>query len=265
MLDKISQFINSLPDYIGQGILGIIVTVVTGLVLGYITSKYFTRKDELTRIEGLLLEKKIPIYKEIFKRLESLNNQVEYTPANCSMALQIMQECEIKRPKYLHSSQILENSDEMRETFLAIDQYATENKIFFDDDVASAMLVFQNYIIAFVRFQAMFREQMEQFGVTMSKEICNVEHQMMIALGLILSEDLFQQTQKVTTTIRNSLNNLSFNHRVAPTYRYEDFNDPESTIFKELLQTKAFAEREKIITLITHFVSIGLLAGKKYK
>ena len=38
MLDKISQFINSLPDYIGQGILGIIVTVVTGLVLGYITS-----------------------------------------------------------------------------------------------------------------------------------------------------------------------------------------------------------------------------------
>ena len=237
MLDKISQFINSLPDYIGQGILGIIVTVVTGLVLGYITSKYFTRKDELTRIEGLLLEKKIPIYKEIFKRLESLNNQVEYTPANCSMALQIMQECEIKRPKYLHSPQILENSDEMRKTFLAIDQYATENKIFFDDDVASAMLVFQNYI----------------------------EHQMMIALGLILSEDLFQQTQKVTTTIRNSLNNLSFNHRVAPTYRYEDFNDPESSLFKELLQTKAFAEREKIITLITHFVSIGLLAGKKYK
>jgi len=258
MLEYLLQLINSLPEYIGQGIFGIIITVIAGTILGIITSGYFYRKDELTRIEGLLLEKKILLYKDIFGRVESLNNLVKYEPINCNVALEMMKNCNIELPQSLHCPKVFEDADEMRKTFLEIDKFATENKLFYDNDVAYAMFIFQNYLLCFIRFQVMFREQIEHHGKSMNKDICAVEHQLMLSLGFMLKDDLFLQTQKVSFVIRNSINNLSFSHRIAPTYRYEDFNNSESSILKELSQTKVIAEKEKITNLITNFVSIGL-------
>lgn len=73
-MEQITEFFNQMPSYMGEGIVQIFVTLICGLVLGWLTSRYFSRKNEVIRVEGLLLEKKLPIYGEIVKRVGTMNN-----------------------------------------------------------------------------------------------------------------------------------------------------------------------------------------------
>lgn len=51
------------PDYIWQGLFHVLILGVSTLVVAIVTSWVFKRKDEVTRVEGVLLEKKLDIYR----------------------------------------------------------------------------------------------------------------------------------------------------------------------------------------------------------
>lgn len=44
ILQQISEEINSLPDYVGKGLVELIVIIVGGVIVGWITSSYFSLK-----------------------------------------------------------------------------------------------------------------------------------------------------------------------------------------------------------------------------
>ena len=58
MVENIINILNECPSYIGEGMIELIMTVVGGLILGYFTSSYMAKINEINRVEGLLLEKK---------------------------------------------------------------------------------------------------------------------------------------------------------------------------------------------------------------
>lgn len=261
MLSEISTFLQELPPYIGQGLMSILVTICAGIVLGYVTSKVFIKRDELTRIQGVLLEKKIPIYKEIFQRVENFNNLVEHNENSAALALRMLEEAGFEKPKFIHLPSLFDNPDNLKDTFLDFDRYATENKIYFDEDVAKEVFIFQNYIITCVRLHTIFQEQLDMYRISRDEKVLAVKHQLFIALGMILMDDLFRQTQKLSVSIRNSLNNRSFNHRVAPTYRYDDLNASEGLLHQALHDSVIISEHDKIHLLITKAAALALIAG----
>lgn len=53
-MDKTAQellkIFELLPDYIGEGIIELLIMIIGGLILGYITSKYLYKINELNKV-----------------------------------------------------------------------------------------------------------------------------------------------------------------------------------------------------------------------
>lgn len=83
MVEKMQNIINllkELPPYIGEGIVELTIVVAGGLLVGYLSSKYLYRINELHKVEGWMFEKRILIYQEIFNKLSKMTEMYIINP-----------------------------------------------------------------------------------------------------------------------------------------------------------------------------------------
>lgn len=66
-----------LPQFMWKGIFNIIVTLGAGLIIAFVTTFYLKKKDEITRVSGVVLEKRINSEQEILDYLEKLSYHLE--------------------------------------------------------------------------------------------------------------------------------------------------------------------------------------------
>lgn len=264
MLEKIIFFFNSIPPYIGEGIIALVITIFGGLIVGYFTSKYFARASEIIRVEGLLLEKKITIYKAIYSRVEALNQLTSLNYTEVAPILKIIKEkgFPISEERNYQLPEIFLNSGKFCKTVLELDEYIAENRLFFDEAVFQQLLIFQNYIIVYNRFHVIYTEGIQIGTTEVDNKIVNkVENGMFIALGIILSDDFLKQTTDLLSSLRYSINNISLKRRKVPNYSYEYFNDENSFLMQRLKDTAIIKEREKITMLISDFCALAVIGN----
>lgn len=248
----------------GEAIVGLVTLVVVGLILGYFSSKYFARSNEITRIEGLLFEKKTPIYKEIYSRVELMNQLHSIKHGKIKHILDLVDDAgfSIQEKSSYQIAEIFTDHEKMASTFIDIDKYIAENRLYYDEEVYLQLLLFQNYIIAFNRFHVVYREAVVDYKI--DKELLDeIEHSMFIALGIVLFDDFAQQIDNVLKCLRKSFNNVSLKRRKVPRYDYEFFNDDNEFLLSHLKKSIVLSERDKIIKLITSFVSMAILKSMK--
>lgn len=266
MYNNIIQFFDSIPQYMGEAIVGLVTLVVVGLILGYFTSKYFARINEITRIEGLLFEKKTPIYTEIYSRVEGMNQLHSIKHGKIKHILELVDDAgfSIQERSSYQIAEIFTDHEKMASMFLDIDKYIAENRLYYDEEVYLQLLLFQNYIIAFNRFHVIYSEAVADYKI--DKDVLHgVERSMFIALGIVLFDDFAQQIDNVLKCLRKSFNNVSLKRRKVPRYDYEFFSDDKGFMVSHLKESVLLSERDKIMKLITSFVSMAILKSMKDK
>lgn len=261
MYNYITHLLESIPQYMGEAIVGFVTITIAGLIVGYLSSKYFAHIAEKTRVEGILYEKRIPIYKEIFSRLDNMNQLRTIKHENIAAILSLIDRTGIKvskRASYQVAG-IFTDHAMMREDILALDRYISENRLYYDEEVYKQLLVFQNYIVPYLHFYAIYYEAVTSF--TDDEVIIDKAAQLMYtALGVILSEDLGEQVLNTLDVIRVSLNSVDFKRRKMPRYDYSFFNDKNEFIMSHLLKTVVFTRNHEIQELITLFATQAIVA-----
>lgn len=259
MCSLIILFFDSMPQYIGESIVGLITVVIAGLIVGYFSSKYFARINEIARVEGLLFEKKIPVYKEIYALVELMNQLQSIRHNKMTHILEMIDLAgfSIQDKASYQVAGVFMDYKEMISKFLDIDKYIAENRLYYDEDVYLQLLLFQNYIIVFNRFHVVYREAVSD--CTNDEELMDrVEQSMFIALGIILFDDFAEQTSNVLSCLRNSLNNVSLKRRNVPRFDYKFFNDHNEFMLSHMKKSMILNENDKIMKLITSFVSMTI-------
>lgn len=59
---QLQETINSflgLPQFMWEGIFNIIIALGAGLIIAFVTTFYLKKKDEITRVAGIILEKRV--------------------------------------------------------------------------------------------------------------------------------------------------------------------------------------------------------------
>ena len=75
-VDAITDAINQCPEYIGKGIMQLLILTLGGVIVAWITILVFGRKSEINAVEGTLLKRKMDIYEELCGKLETLKSAV---------------------------------------------------------------------------------------------------------------------------------------------------------------------------------------------
>lgn len=256
-----------IPDYIWQGLFHVVVLGVSTLVVAIVTSWVFKRKDEVTRVEGVLLEKKLDLYRQLSDKLLAFESLHQFSEEEIAMGQNLIKECGLQMPTFFHApSFMVEGADKMYDQLMDFDKFATENKMYYDDYTAWPIFVFLNYKNLFVRFHAMYRDEIIGMGYKMTDKVKAVEADMFRTIGLIVCVEWGDMVEKVLQSLQKSVNNLSLKHRKKPLYDYHTMQYPDSPMMQAFQNLNLVKNNEKIMRLITSYVALGLVAaGMKEK
>ena len=262
-VNAIIDAINQCPEYIGKGIMQLLILTLGGVIVAWITTMVFGRKSEINAVEGTLLKRKMDIYEELCGKLESLKAAIAVPDNISEAAIKLLKEEELKFNP-INSKQVLSIFDspkQLTDAFLEIDNYIASKKLYYDNDVMIQTLRFQNYFAVFRRLLVLFEQAIINEGLSLDeKEVVAAERIMTLAIGIALQDELIDQMDKVNETMKKSFMNLNFNHREQIKYSYDFFNSPEGPIMSELKDTKILLQREKISRIVMESIAIAIAA-----
>ena len=260
-VNTIIEVINRCPEYIGKGIMQLLILTLGGVIVAWITTLVFGRKSEINAIEGALLKRKMDIYEELCGKLEALKSAVVIPSDVHEAAVKMLQEEKIAFNP-INSNQLLiifDSPQKLTETFLELDLYIASKKLYFDNDVMIQTLRFQNYFAMFRRLLVMFEQEFVNERISLEGKVVAAAERILTAeLGMVLQDELIEQMDKVIATMKQSIMNLNFNHRDQIQYNYDFSNSPEGPIMGELMNTKIMMLREEITAIVTKAVAMGM-------
>ncbi len=258
---SIVDTLNQCPEYIGKGILQLLIITVGGILVAWITTRVFGWKSEINAVEGTLLKRKLDIYEELYGKLESLKAEV-VVPSDITEAAIKALKAENVLFNPINASQILsifDSPQSLTNEFLSIDNYIVTKRLYFDNDVMIQTMRFQNYFGLFRRLLVMYEEQFFDMGIPLDKkEVANVERLLTVELGIMLQDELVDQIDKVGATMKRSFQNLSFEHHDQIEYNYDYYNSPDGPVMKELMNTRLFVQKDIITKIVSNAVSMGM-------
>ena len=136
------EIMQSAPDYVREGLFHVLVLGISTIVVAIVTSWIFKRKDELTRVEGVLLEKKLDIYRQISDRLLAFENLHQLNEKEIAMAKHLIEESGLQMPNFYHiPSFMVDGVDKMYDQLMEFDKFVTENRMYYDDYTAWPIFV----------------------------------------------------------------------------------------------------------------------------
>lgn len=263
-MNAVIEALNQCPEYIGKGIMQLLVLTLGGVVVAWITTLVFGRKSEINAVEGTLLKRKMDIYEELGGKLEALKSAVIIPSDVHEAAIKMLKEEKVGINP-INSNQLLSIFDspkQLTEAFLDLDKYISTKRLYFDHDVLIQTLRFQNYFAVFRRLLVMFEEQFLKANIPLEKqEVAAAERVLTAEIGMVLQDELVEQMDKVIATMKQSFMNLSFKHRDKIEYNYDFFNKPDGPIMGELMNTKLMMQREKLTNVVTKAVAMGMVGS----
>ena len=265
MIENLRQLINdinTLPEYFCKGMLELLVLIIGGLIVGWITSTYFAQKAAESEVKGDIMKKKLDIYETLVAKLDAML-QLSVFPAEIDdMAIKQIRKHNIA---FRYVSQypimtIFQTGEKLSEIVLDIDRYLSSNRIFFDGDLCDKLQFFQNYLVVFNRFIVLYKEQFVNAGISLDNEqVRKFEDLTTIEIGLILQDELAEEIQIVFDSIKNSMSNIKFKSH-ANSDRSNNRLEVDGPIMQKMLNMKVMKERENIILLITENVALGMVS-----
>ena len=261
VLNTIIELINQCPEYIGKGIVQLLILTIGGILVAWVTTAVFGRRNEINAVEGTLLKRKLEIYEELCAKLEALKAMVMIPQELHETATKALTEFNaVFNP--INSNQLLSLFDSpkhLTDEFLLIDKYISTKRLYYDNEVLIQTLRFQNYFACLRRLLVMFEEQFISANISLEKqEVASAERLLTVELGIMLQDELVEQMDKVISAMKQSFNDLNFARRDMTEYSYDFFNNPDGPVMSGLVDTRLFSEREKISNVVANATAIGM-------
>lgn len=146
MEETVNSFLG-LPQFMWEGIFNIIITLGAGLIIAFITTFYLKKKDEITRVAGVILEKRVNSEQEILDFLEDLAFHKELHNGKEKEWLTLLKEYELTLPHepHLQYSDVFSGVDKFRQFFRGFERIITINKLWMGKKVRFHLALMQAY------------------------------------------------------------------------------------------------------------------------
>lgn len=260
MCESLLSTFTSWPEYIKSGIITLLVTVIAGIIVAYISTRVFQRISEVTRVKGILIERRIEVYKELADKLEKLDNLTYYHSEDVAHLLPFFEDIGLKIDiaAGIKVNDIFTSMERLHKRFLEFDNYALENRIFYDDAVYDQINFLQNYLGLFSHIRLMYEENLFRIGVDHTSETSvKIGDSLLLACGIILTENFSRQILESIDVIRTSMNEVSLKTRKSHRHTYEYYNDPEGPVMKKVEATGIREQLTYVAALVSYFAALS--------
>ena len=190
------------------GIFNVIVALGAGLIIAFVTSFYLKRKDEVTRVEGVILEKRVNSMQEILNYLESLSFHRELHNGKEQEWYLFLKGLGLSLPNgpHLQYSDVFSNGDRFREFFKGFEGVIAKNKLWMNEEVRYHLQLMTGYISWINALLVAIKTITLPEGVELSdddvKKITNI---LLIQVGITLDAEINGLLAHLETLMVNSI------------------------------------------------------------
>ena len=244
----------SLPEFMWNGIFNIIVTLGAGLIIAFVTTFYLKKKDEITTVAGVILEKRVNTSHEILNYLEKLSFKKEFKTGDEFDLYKILKEYDFHLPyePHLQYSEVFESMDNFREFFHGFENIIATNKLWLNTKVRDHLFFMQGYfanINALIIFTGRVPVPKE---MALSVEDVNaIANSTILPIGITLDYEISELIAELETLIVDSVYNLDLERPKNTPVRNTFLNKDVKNIQKKLKKTLLYTEQEKYASLIS--------------
>lgn len=162
-MQQIIQFINSVPEFMWTNIFTVINTLICGLIVAVFTSTFLKRKEERTRIAGVIVEKRMNSEQEILHFLEHVLFKEEINIENSSkydvIFSELLDRYRLPDPHdgHIQYARIFTSQQSFEQFFHEFEDQIMTHKLWLDTRVRTHLVFMQLYFGFFITIPLMVK------------------------------------------------------------------------------------------------------------
>ena len=243
-----------LPQFMWEGIFNIIVTLGAGLIIAFVTTFYLKKKDEITRVSGVILEKRVNSEQEILDYLERLSFHLELHNGKEKEWYDLLKSFDLTLPHgpHLQYSDIFSSVEKFRGFFKGFEGIIAKNKLWMGEKVRFHLALMQGYFSWINSLLVGITRIPMPKGKELSREdIDKLSGILLLQIGITLDHEINGLLAELESLIDDSIYNLDLKRPKKSITRNGMLNSDTIRIVKELdTHTLLGTNREKYFALM---------------
>ncbi len=250
----LKQIFLSYPEFVWQGVFSLASTLIAGLIIAFVTTFYLKKKDERTRVAGVILEKRINSEQTILDFLENASFTVEMPRKSSQELHELMVAHKLNLPHgpNLQYAKVFSSNAAFQEFFRAFEQQVSRNKLWLSEEVRFHLELMQAYL-SWINASALVMQRIPlPDGVHLTDdETEKLSDQIILMQGISLDSEFKGLIAHLEVLMVDSIYHLKIDRVKRSLMRNGFLNRDTKKLIKILdEETLLGAQREQLIALI---------------
>lgn len=250
----LSRTFLSYPEFVWQGLFSLGSTLIAGLIIAFVTTFYLKKKDERTRVAGVILEKRINSEQTILDFLENASLTVEMPRRTSQELHELMDAYELNLPHgpNLQYATVFSSNSAFQDFFRAFEQQVSRNKLWLSKEVRFHLELMQGYF-SWLNASALMMQRIPlPDGVHLTDdEIEKLADKIILIQGISLDSEFKGLIAHLEVLMVDSIYHLKID-RIKRSLMRNGFLNRDTTKLIKILDEKTLlgTQREQLIALI---------------
>jgi len=257
-MQEVICFINSIPEFIWNNVFTLINTLICGLIVAFFASTFLKKKEERTRIAGVIVEKRINSEQEVLHFLEQKLFKEEINIENSSKYdvafSDLLEAYGLPDPHdgHIQYAQIFKSQPAFEKFFYDFENQIMTHKLWLDTKVKTHLVFMQLYFSAFSTVPLMVKRIPLPKGQELSdKEFQEVCDRILLLLGISCDGEINGFMSELDEKIVDSVYKLELSRPKRSMMRHNMYNvDMKKCMRRIKNQTIIGIAQEKIFHLV---------------
>jgi hypothetical protein len=254
----LATHLDTLPRFVSEGVVSLISTAAAGLIIAFVATFYLKKRDERTRVAGVVLEKRVNCGQEILLYLERLSYHRQLYSDKEQQWYELLKSHGLPLPhgRYLQYSDVFSSHDQFQTFFQGLEEAITRNKLWMDEKVRFHLSLMQGY---FAWINALLvgisRVPLPEGKTLTREELEELSSILLMQVGITLDHEINGLLAHLESLIVNSVYKLDLKRPRKSMTRNGMYNCDMVKVLKELdKKTLLGKHREKYFTLLITLV-----------
>lgn len=180
------------PQFVWEAVANFASILAAGLIIAFATSYIFRKKDERTRVAGVILEKRIDAQHEILQFMESNTQKFEMPQPQSAMLRQVILNYNLVLPydPYIQYAGIFSSAEQFRLLFREMEKMLEKHKLWLDLKVRHHTLRMQAYFASINAMLVLFNRITLPKDVELSEaEFTKLGDLLLLSLGSVIDDE----------------------------------------------------------------------------
>lgn len=255
---SINTFFDLLPVFVWNGVFSFVTALVVGLIIAFVTTFYLKKRDEMTRVSGVILEKRVNAEQKILDFLAGVSFHREMPRKDSEHYYEFLKAWEFRLPhgRNLQYSDVFGSAKKFRDFFKGFEEIISTNTLWMGERVRLHLTLMQMYFSCInTLLVALQRVPLPDGQHLSSDEFEQLSDTLVLLVAVTLDDEIGGLLAHLEVLMVDSVYRLDIRRPKKSLMRNGLLNRDTSKIFRELSDnTFLGAEREQFFLLVVLLV-----------